>query len=162
MSALKRGDRLGLLLSCVRSLKSLSLSYDDETEYAGADIQGDVLWLKDVLQCQHWTSLTHFTLQKFNVRGPTLEELFNQHGSTLKCVVLHDVLMPDMDWLIVLKNMRDELTLTRALISLRKNGHGNDIQKIITDHGSSPLAADSLVDIGTYVVPSAIRVTELD
>lgn len=76
LQSLRRGDRLSLLLSCAKSLKRLSLSYEDENDWHPANIEGDEQWLEDVFQGQRWAGLKSFTLKEFYTSIKMLMTLF--------------------------------------------------------------------------------------
>lgn len=165
LAALKRGDRLGLLLSCVKNLKCLSLSYEDECGFqVGDELERDDVWIEELLQGQSWKFLRSFTLKKYYTDGSVLKEFLDQHSGSLTRITLEDIHIPDSDCLDLLNFLRNSVPLTNAVIRLSKNRHREspDLKKIINDHDTALSPDVDLIDVGPYVLYRTREVIELD
>jgi len=163
LTALRRADRLSLLLSCIKNVESLSLSYEDECHWNEmVELDEDEAWLGDVLQGQKWTCLRNFTLRKFKANGKMLKALCRDHRGTLKHVTLDSVEITAAEWVSLLNFMRNELNLTTASITLSRSVFGSvpALQEIMTKYDTG--ATSVMVDIGAYVLPPAREVIELE
>jgi len=165
LTSLRRGDRLNLLLSCVKNLERLSLSYNDDTWFSGLEIHGDEQWLEDVFQAQKWPGLKSLTLRKFHIKTTMLLILFRTHKATLNQITLDNIKgISATDWLLLLSFMRGNLKLTAAIIELNKRLYSSfpDLNKIISDCDQARSPSTDMVDVGGYLLPQAREVIELE
>lgn len=165
LAALKRGDRLGLLLSCVKNLKCLSLSYKDECGFqVGSELERDDVWIEELLQAQSWNFLRCFSLKKYYTNGSVLKEFLSQHSGSLTTITLEDIHISDSDCLDLLNSLRNSIPLTNANIRLSRSRHCDlpDLKKIIDDYDTALSPDVDLIDVGPYVLYRAREVIELD
>lgn len=155
---MRRGDRVRMLLSYLKKLKSLVII----GEVSNSE-RSDTDWLEDVLQGQTWPHLRSFTLKSVYVRPATLSSFFRLHQGLEVVVFGLLFLITAAHWYDLLEALRTQMELSSASTMIRRDlltGHARMAQ-IMSEHDKDP--KDLLwVDVGAYVVKGPVKIEELE
>lgn len=164
--ALGRGDRVCLLLSCMKNLASLTLEITDVNPRPGDETYGDKQWLRDVLSRQSWNGSRSFVLKDFKANEDSLKDFLMQHRGALREIRMEKIEISDADLLTCLNLMRTKLQLAQAYVDVEPTHVlATDLKDIIAKHGSD-VPAEALhaarKNIGGYVTGRRPEVIDLE
>ena len=163
LGPLRRGDRINILLGCLKNLTSLTIGCRDDYVASSDPHPGDALWLQDILNSQQWPRLRSLTLHTLNFDSGTLHRLLNKHRRIETLVLDKLKHVSSQDWLGLLEHLRRYPALTEASITVLRDLHAHHarLSSIISDYDVAP-QTQAWVDIGAYVVEARPEIVELE